>query len=64
MEEIGAIQLSKSAFAVPKALCLKVRGQIDWLFPREVLTRRGAVPWVRRSCTASEESCQEGEGVT
>lgn len=50
-------------FAVPEALCLTVRGQTDWLFPNELLTRRGAVPWIRRSCTASQKSWQEGEEV-
>lgn len=52
-------------FAVPEAFCLTVRGQIHWLFPSELLTRRGAVPWIwiRKSCTALQESCQEGEGV-
>lgn len=53
----------QSVFAVPKAFCLTVRGQIHWLFPSELLTRRGAVPWIRKSCAASQESCQEGEGV-
>ena len=43
--------------------CLKVRGQVGWLFPGELLTGRGAVPWVKKSCTASGERCQEGEGV-
>lgn len=62
LEEIKSWIAPKSVFAAPKTLCLKVRGQIDWLFPRDLLKRRGAVPWIRRSCTALY-CCQEGEGV-
>lgn len=38
-------------------------GHIAWLFPKELLMRRGAVPWLRSSCTAAEESCQHEQAV-